>query len=282
LQAQRFDDVVIEPHKITDQIYLLKGAGGNIVILTGDEGTLMIDSQFGDISEKIKTAIADITDHAVKYLVNTHWHGDHTGGNLNFSNDGSTIIAHENVRARVSEDLTRPFRGVTPAPDKAAWPTITFGQDLSIYMNGKQIELLHMHNAHTDGDAFVIFPEDNVIHMGDIFFKDRFPFIDLDTGGSVDGYIGALEAALLIIDDETTIVPGHGNIANKDDLSRFLDMIKTVQERTIEQIKISEEDATLDHAELTEDYESWGDGFINSEKFIRTLQTDYSRKKEEK
>ena len=225
--SQRFADVVIKTHEVGEQIYMLEGAGGNIGIFAGDDGVLMIDGQFSDLSEKIKIAIDSISDHPVKYLVNTHWHGDHTGGNANFAKDGATIIAQHEVRKRLSVDQVRPFGRTTPAADTLAWPTLSFGEDLEIHMNGESVQLMHVHNAHTDGDSFVFFPMANVLHMGDCFFKDRFPFIDLDMGGSVSGAISAIEAAMMIIDEDTVIIPGHGSLANKEDLRRYLAMITT-------------------------------------------------------
>lgn len=269
--SQRFDDVVIKTHEVAEGIYMLEGAGGNIGIFAGDDGVLMIDGQFSDLSEKIKAAINEISDHPVKYLVNTHWHGDHTGGNANFAKDGATIIANHEVRKRLSADQVRLFGRTTPAADTLAWPTISFGEDLEIHMNGESVQLMHVHNAHTDGDSFVYFPKANVLHMGDCFFKDRFPYIDLEKGGSVAGAIDAIEAAMMIIDEETTIIPGHGSLANKEDLRRYLAMINTTRDRvnnvTTEDTKLED----LDVESLTEGYEDWGGGFIDGEKWIGTL-----------
>lgn len=269
--SQRFDNVVIKTHDVADGIYMLEGAGGNIGIFAGDDGVLMIDGQFSDLSEKIKIVIDSISDHPVKYLVNTHWHGDHTGGNANFAKDGATIIAQHEVRKRLTVDQVRPFGRTTPAADTLAWPTLSFGEDMEIHMNGESVQLMHVHNAHTDGDSFVYFPMANVLHMGDCFFKDRFPYIDLEMGGSVAGAIAAIEAAMMIIDEETIIIPGHGSLAKKEDLRRYLAMITTVRDRvnnvSTEETKLED----LDVESLTEGYEDWGGGFINGEKWIGTL-----------
>jgi len=269
--SQRFDDVVIKTHEVAEGIHMLEGAGGNIGIFAGDDGVLMIDGQFSDLSEKIKAAINEISNHPVKYLVNTHWHGDHTGGNANFAKDGATIIANHEVRKRLTADQVRPFGRTTPAADTLAWPTISFGEDLEIHMNGESVQLMHVHNAHTDGDSFVYFPKANVLHMGDCFFKDRFPYIDFEMGGSVAGAIAAIEAAMMIIDEETMIIPGHGSMANKEDLRRYLAMINTTRDRvnnvTSEDTKLED----LDVESLTEGYKDWGGGFIDGEKWIGTL-----------
>jgi len=279
MQAQRnFDDVKITTTKITDNIYMLQGSGGNIGVLTGDEGTLMIDDQFAPLSEKIKSAIQEISDKPVNYLINTHWHGDHTGGNENFANDGALIIAHENVRERMSKDQVRPFGRTTNASPEMAWPKMTFNDKLNFHFNNHNINVIHVHDAHTDGDAFVYFAEANVLHMGDCFFKDRFPFIDTALGGSPEGAIKATSIALMICDDETKIIPGHGSLANKEDLKRYFDMILTMRDRITSAIKSDKTlEETLD-ANLTEGFEGWGDGFINDEKIVKTLYNAYSEK----
>jgi len=275
LTAQRdFSKVEITAEKIKDHLYMLQGSGGNIMISFGDDGVLMIDDQFAPLSEKIQAKITEIAGQDVKFLINTHWHGDHTGGNANFAKDGATIIAQHNVRKRLTVDQVRPFGRTTPAADTLAWPTLSFGEDLEIHMNGESVQLMHIHNAHTDGDSFVFFPISNVLHMGDCFFKDRFPYIDLEMGGSVQGAIEAIEAAMMIINEETVIIPGHGSLANKEDLRRYLAMITTTRDR----VKNVSSDETkledLDVESLTEGYEDWGGGFINSEKWISTLFKD--------
>ena len=275
LNAQNIKDAQITTHKVTDQIYMLEGWGGNIGVFTGDDGTLMIDSQFAELSDKIKAAISEISDNNVHYLVNTHWHGDHTGGNQNFGNEGAVIVGHNNVRERLNKDQTRPFRGTTPAAPEIAWPVITFDDSMQLHHNGESIQLIHVDNAHTDGDAFVYFPKANVIHMGDCFFKDRFPYVDLDSGGTPDGAIKAIEAALLIADDETKIIPGHGSLANKQDLQNCLDMYLEMRDRTKEAL---EDGLTVEQAleaKITAGYEHLVWGFINEEKFMKMLFRAY-------
>lgn len=270
-----WDKVEIKTHQIKDQIYMLEGRGGNIAVFTGDDGTLMIDDQFAPLSEKIKTAIAEISDHPIKFLINTHWHGDHTGGNENFANDGAMIIAHDNVYARLSSDQIRPFGRTTPASPEAAWPQLTFNEEMKIHFNGMSVQLIHVHNAHTDGDAFIYFSEANVLHMGDCFFKDRFPYVDTEMGGSPAGAIEAVELALMLIDEETVIIPGHGSLASKEDLSNYYKMWTTMSERVKQLIadEVSLED--VDFEKTTEGYESWGTGFINPEKMVKTLYNAY-------
>jgi len=274
----QFDQVEIKAEKLTDNLYMLEGAGGNIGVLTGEDGTLMIDSQFGDLSEKIKTTIASLSTGPIKYLVNTHWHGDHTGGNGNFNDHGATIVAHENVRERVSTDqIMKAFGREVKASPKNFWPEITFDKGMDLHMNGQDIMIIHVDNAHTDGDSFIFFVQANVIHMGDVFFKDRFPFIDLGSGGTINGYIKAVQAALMISDSETKIIPGHGAIANQTDLINYHNMLTTMKNRvqaaTVEGKSIEE----MKTAGLDKDYESWGTGFITSDVFINTIWTDLDR-----
>jgi len=210
LFAQRFAGVEIKTTQVSEQIYMLEGAGGNIAVFTGEDGILMIDAQFA--------AIREISDHPITYLVNTHHHGDHVGGNENYNIEGATIIAQHNVRKRMAAPQTK--RDGSPAEDKpiAALPTITFSEGLNVHINGEAVQVTHIHNAHTDGDSFIYFPEANVLHMGDCLFNERFPYIDMKSGGTIKGYLQAVEKALSIVNDDTKIIPGHGNLASVQDL----------------------------------------------------------------
>ena len=275
ISQRDFSDVTITTEQVTDNIYMLQGSGGNIAILTGEDGTIMVDDQFAPLSDKIIAAIKDISDQSVHYLLNTHWHGDHTGGNKNFANAGATIIAHDNVRKRLSTDNVRPFGRTTPAAPKAAWPQLTFNDEMHIHYNNENIHLIHNHNAHTDGDAFVYFSDSNVLHMGDCFFKDRFPFIDTELGGSPDGYIKAIANAILITDTDTKIIPGHGSLATKEDLLNFYSMLITMRDRVKKSISDGQSLEEALEANLTEGYESWGTGFINDEKIVKVLYRAY-------
>jgi len=275
ISQRDFSDVTITTEQVTDNIYMLQGSGGNIAILTGEDGTIMVDDQFAPLSDKIIAAIKDISDQSVHYLLNTHWHGDHTGGNKNFANAGATIIAHDNVRKRLSTDNVRPFGRTTPAAPKAAWPQLTFNDEMHIHYNNENIHLIHNHNAHTDGDAFVYFSDSNVLHMGDCFFKDRFPFIDTELGGSPDGYIKAIANAILITDTDTKIIPGHGSLASKVDLLNYYNMLITMRDRVKKSISDGQSMEEALAANLTEGYESWGKGFINEEAIVKVLYGAY-------
>jgi len=271
----RFDNVVIKTNKVTNNIFMLEGSGGNIGVFVGEDGVFMIDDQYAPLSEKIKAAIATLSDKEIKYLVNTHWHGDHAGGNENFGAAGATIVAHENVRKRLStEQHNKAFNRTTPAAPKVAWPTITFEENMSLHLNGQKIMLIHVHNAHTDGDTFVWFPDSNVLHMGDCFFKDRFPYIDIGSGGSVSGALRAIEVAMMITDADTQIIPGHGTMAVKSDLLSYYQMLSTMYDRVKKEMVAGKTIDEIKTAGLTKDYEGWGAGFINDERIIDIIWTD--------
>ena len=287
LNAQRdFSKVEIKTEKISDNIYMLVGSGGNIGVVVGDKKVLMIDSQFAPLSDKISKAIAGISDKPIEMLVNTHWHGDHTGGNKNFGEKGITIVAHENVRERMSTEQIRPFRKPTPAAPKPAIPTITFKEDITLYVGDETLMAFHVHQAHTDGDAIIYFPKSNVMHMGDTYFKGRYPYIDLGSGGSVMGVLKALNKAIFLADSDTKIIPGHGTLSNKKELMEYRDVITTVIDRVKKAIA---SDMTLEEikaSNLTKEYdEEWGSGFINPDKFMEILYSDLTKEettKEEK
>ena len=258
-------EVKIEPIKLTDQLYVLKGKGGNIGLFIGQDGVFMIDDQFAPLTPKILIAIKKITSKPIKYLINTHWHGDHTGGNENIEKEGALIVAHNNVRKRMSVDQV--VRGKTKkASPESALPVITFTDDMMMYFNNDDVLITHIHNAHTDGDAIIYFTKNNVLHMGDTYFQGKFPYIDLASGGSINGYIAGIEKAILLSNNETKIIPGHGNVAKRSDLKSYLKMLNTIKSNI--QIEIDNK-ATLQEVivnkTITESYKSFN-GWINEEK----------------
>ena len=269
LNAQRFDNVAIKTTKLSDHTYMLEGAGGNIGVSVGEDGVFVIDDQFAPLSEKILTAIKALSDKPLKFLVNTHYHGDHSGGNENMTKAGATIIAHDNVKKRLeAEQRDGSFK------PKEALPVITFNDKLNITINGESIAVFHVENAHTDGDALLYFTKSNVLHTGDTYFNGRYPYIDLSSGGSVAGYISAAKKGLILINNETKIIPGHGKLSNKEDYKNFLTMLETL--RTNIQNAINEgktEDEVKVDESLTKTYDDldFGSGFINSEKIRVTF-----------
>ncbi|RDX38213.1 MBL fold metallo-hydrolase [Kangiella sp. HD9-110m-PIT-SAG07] len=223
-------EVTIKTQQLSDGLYVLFGQGGNIGLSVGDDGVYLIDDQYAPLTDKINHAIDKITEEPVKFVINTHWHGDHTGGNENFGEAGATIIAHDNVRKRMASDQVMEFFGrEVPASPDAALPVLTFDSELSLHLNDDDMRVYHVANAHTDGDAIIYFESDNVLHMGDTYFKIGYPFIDTDSGGSIDGYIAALEKGLTLADDKTQIIPGHGQMATKAEMVKYVAMLKDIR-----------------------------------------------------
>ena len=265
-QDDRFANVTIETVSVTGNISMLIGSGGNIGVSTGDDGLLIIDDQYAPLAAKIRAALSQLNPDAPKFLLNTHFHGDHTGGNADFG-VASIIIAHENVRGRlVAED--------SPS---SALPVITFDDDVTVHFNGENITLIHMPRGHTDTDSVVMFEDSNVVHMGDHFFNGGFPFVDLANGGTVQGYLSNLERALSWIDDETSVIPGHGPLGSKADLLAFYNVVKDTSTtiRVMKSQGISAEEAVTEG--LGDEYESWGQGFINEQRWIETVFESYPR-----
>lgn len=268
--AQNNKEVVIKTNKLSDNVYMLIGQGGNIGVSIGEDGVFMIDDQFARLSPKIIAAIKSLSDKPIKFLVNTHWHGDHTGGNVNFQKEGAIIVAHDNVRKRLVET---PKRDGTMNP-KEAFPVVTFNDKMSIHINGEKVAAFHVDNAHTDGDALLYFSKSNVLHTGDTYFKERYPYIDLNSGGSIEGYINAAKAGLLIIDTETKIIPGHGSESNMAEYAIFLKMLEEITAKVqiaIDNKKTEEEVAKMDAITKKYDDLGYGSGYINSERFRRTI-----------
>ncbi|WP_405292575.1 MBL fold metallo-hydrolase [Algibacter sp. Ld11] len=259
----KFDKVNIKTTQLSDHIYMLEGSGGNIGVSIGNDGVLIIDTQFAPLTPKIISAIKKLSDQPIKIVANTHHHGDHTGGNENLGDLGATIIAHENVRTRLLENS-----------GKSAIPVITFNDKLNIQINNEQVALFHVENAHTDGDAMLYFTESNVLHTGDTYFNARYPYIDINSGGSINGYINAVKSGLMVVDNDTKIIPGHGNLSNKAEYLTFLNMLETVKAAVLKEIKNGKtEDEVSANTLLTKTYDDlgYGDHFINSEKMRRTV-----------
>ena len=263
-------EVEVEAIKITETVYMLTGQGGNIGLCVGEDGVFMIDDQYAVMSEKILAKVKELNDNPLKFVFNTHWHGDHTGGNENMAKEGAIIVAHKNVFKRKSTDqYIKAFKRKIKAAPKGALPTVTFEEDISFHFNNEDIIAKHIHNAHTDGDAFVYFVQSNVIHMGDTYFNARYPFIDISSGGNINGIIEAANAVLMIADDETTIIPGHGSLSNKAELIAYRAMLITMRDRVKTQIKAGKTLAEIQEMKLGKDYdEKYGKNFIKPERFI--------------
>ncbi|GAA3646372.1 MBL fold metallo-hydrolase [Flavivirga jejuensis] len=256
-------EVIIKTHKLTENIYMLEGKGGNIAISIGDDGVFMIDSQFANLTPKITTAIKQLSEKQIKFLANTHHHGDHSGGNANISKLGTNIIAHDNVYKRIKANTKQ---------SKESLPVITFNDKLNLHINNELVIAFHVENAHTDGDSMLYFTENNVLHTGDVYFNGRYPYIDLNSGGSVNGYIEAIKKGLMLLDSESKIVPGHGAISNKAEYESFLTMLQTLKANVLAEIEIGKtENDVANNTKITAKYDALGYGnyFINSERVRR-------------
>lgn len=276
-QQQDFSKTEIKVLHIAGGVYCLQGAGGNIGVSVGDDGIVIIDDEFAPLAPKIKAALKGITDKPIKFIINTHYHGDHTGGNEIFQRD-APIIAHDNARKRLETGTKAAGREVPPAP-KGALPVVTFNDRATLHVNGEEIRAIHFPNAHTDGDVVVYFTKSNVIHMGDLFFHGTFPFIDVDNGGSVKGTIAAVQAVLKMIGEDTQVIPGHGMPTSKEALSNYLDMLKGTVAIENEAIQ---KGMTLDQIKKEKVLVAWSheaSDFVTLEKWEELLYNELTAKK---
>lgn len=269
-QDQDFDKVEIETIPVAQNIYMLTGEGGNIGVATGDDGVLLIDDQYAPLTTKIKAAVSQISDQPIKFLINTHWHFDHTGGNENLGSSGVVIVAHDEVYTRMSTDqFIEAFGRSIPASPPEALPKITFNDTVTFHLNGQTIQGFHVEPAHTDGDTVIYFPEADVIHTGDVYFNGMYPFIDTSSGGSIDGMILAVEKVLALAGSETKIIPGHGALSNRAELETYQKMLVDVKSKTetaiAQGLSLEEFIASNPTAEYDQ---SWGQGFLNAEAFL--------------
>lgn len=267
--AQRdMSNVEIKTTPVAGNIYMLEGQGGNIAVSTGPDGVLMVDDQFAPLAGKITAAIEKLDQGPIKFLLNTHWHGDHTGGNAHFGKKAN-IVAHTNVRKRLAGKSDTA---------KEALPVVTFGDSASVHINGEEVRLIHLGPAHTDGDSIIHFTQSGVFHMGDQFFNGRFPFVDLGSGGDVAGLLKNIEAALKLIPAEAKIIPGHGALATKADLEKYRDMLVETTGLVKKAIADGKTLADVKAAGLPEKYKDWGSGFINANRWLEISYNSLSKK----
>jgi len=270
---QDFSKVEIKATKVSGNIYMLQGSGGNIGVSVGADGILIVDDQFAPLADKIKAALKTLGEGKLKFILNTHYHGDHTGGNVVFGLD-APIIAQTNVRKR----LQQPPQGQQPAP-KEALPVITFDQSVSVHFNGEEIRVLHFPHGHTDGDAIIFFTSSNVVHMGDDFFNGMFPFVDIDSGGDVAGYVKNVGDVLGKLPAGAKIIPGHGPLATADDLKKFHDMLVTTTGIVQQKIKAGKTLEQIKTEGLPDEWKSWGEGFIKTDRWIETIYRSFTASK---
>lgn len=270
---QNFDKVEIKTQKLNDTTYTLIGAGGNMGLSVGEDAVFLIDDQYAPLTPKILAAIKALTAKPVTFVINTHWHGDHAGGNVNMGKAGALIIAHDNVRKRLSSDqFNELFKSSTPPMAKAGLPVVSFSQDVTFHLNGEEIFAFHVPKAHTDGDAIIHFRKGNVIHTGDTYFNGLYPFIDYSSGGTPDGVIAAADRVLALADDNTKIIPGHGPLSNKAELKVYREMLATVTGRIKALLQQGKKLDDILAARPTADFdERWGKGFLAPPKFVEML-----------
>jgi cyclase len=274
-----YDTVRIRPVKITEQIYMLKGAGGNIGVLIGDEGSLMIDNQFAPLSNKINGAIKTLSPGEIRFAINTHIHGDHSGGNENFKKMGAILVAHAHVRDRMMKESKTRDNRVLPPRDQAAWPMVTFTDKINFHFNDEDILLHHIDRGHTDGDVIIQFKKANVVHTGDAFVRYGYPYIDINSGGSVNGFINTLDKILLLIDDNTKVIPGHGELAGKADVKKLRDQMANIRDQVAAALKKGKKPDELPALGITDPYEAeLGKGFLKGKDFVLIVAEDLSRK----
>jgi glyoxylase-like metal-dependent hydrolase (beta-lactamase superfamily II) len=276
-QERDFSKVEIKVTKVAGNVYMLEGSGGNIAASVGEDGIVVVDDEFAPLAEKIQAALKGlgITDKPVRFVINTHFHGDHTGGNAPFASGGSTVIAQENVRKRL---MSGGFSGTGgsvrmeyKAEGKAGLPIITFEHDVTVHLNGEDIRALHFPAGHTDGDSVIFFPKNNVVHMGDDFVRYGFPFIDVASGGSVEGMIAGVEGAVAQLPADVKVIPGHGALSTLDDVRAYVTMLKETSGAVK---KALAEHKTLDQMKqekILASWQKWSGDFVNTDVFTETL-----------
>ena len=281
---QDMSKVEIRTEKLADDVWVLYGAGGNIGLCSGPDGALFVDDQFAPLSPKILAAAKSASDAPVRWVVNTHWHGDHVGGNENMVAAGATLIAHDRVRQRMIEgqDNKTFGRKVDPAPAKAL-PVITFSDTTTLHVNSEDVVAFHVAPAHTDGDVIVWFPKANVVHMGDTYFSASYPIIDLESGGSIDGMVAASERVLSRIDDATKVIPGHGKVSDKAGLQKYHDMLVGTRAAVAKLVKAKK---TVDEAVAAKPTapwdDAWGQGSMKPVLYTTLLYTELAAAKKMK
>jgi len=266
-------DQEIIPVQVTEQIYMIAGDGGNIGLFIGEDGTFLVDDQFAPLTEKIVAAIKSVGGDYPKFLINTHYHGDHTGGNEKLGQGGTLIFSHDNVRDRLDTgSFLEAFNMKRASVAKEGLPVVTFSENISFHLNGDNVRAMHVPNAHTDGDSFIYFKGANVIHAGDFFFNGFYPFIDVGHGGSLKGMINAVDKVLSLVDENTKIIPGHGPMGNKEQLTSYRQMLGTAYER-LRKLKAAGNTAqeAVAAKPLADLEATWGDGLFKSDRWIELI-----------
>jgi cyclase len=280
LQAQQtdFSKVEVKATKVAGNVYMLEGLGGNIGVSVGDDGILIVDDQYAPLADKIRAALKGLADKKLRFILNTHWHGDHTGGNIAFGPE-APVIAHDNVRKRMStEQKSEFFKRTTPASPKEALPLITFNESLSVHFNGEDIRAIHFPHGHTDGDIVVFFTNSNVVHLGDDFFAGRFPFVDLESGGNVEGLIKNIGELMGKIPEGAKLIPGHGPISTIEDLKSYHRMLQQTTDIVRKKIAAGKTVAQIKTEGLPDEWKTWGTGFIKTDLWLEIVYNSLTKK----
>jgi glyoxylase-like metal-dependent hydrolase (beta-lactamase superfamily II) len=281
-QDEDFSKVQIKVTKVAGNVYMLEGSGGNIGASVGDDGIVIVDDQYAPLADKIQAALKGITDKPVRFIINTHYHGDHTGGNAYFQKQ-APIIAHDNVRKRLESGGAAgngaSIHMETKPQPKEALPIITFDHDVTVHLNGEDIRALYFPAGHTDGDSVIFFPKSNVVHMGDDFVTYGFPFIDVDSGGSIDGMIDGVEKVIAQVPPDVKIIPGHGPISNLDDVRAYLSMLKGTREAVAKALKEGKALDQMKQAKLLASWKKYSGDFVNEDAFLETLYNSLTGQK---
>ncbi len=275
-QQQDFSKVEVKVIPAAGNIYMLQGAGGNIGVSAGSDGILIVDDQYAPLAEKIRSALKSINSGKLKFVLNTHWHGDHTGNNATFGPE-APIIAQENVRKRLSAEQHVMGETIAPSPAEAL-PVITFQDSVSVHFNGEEIKVIHYPHGHTDGDSVIFFTKSNVVHMGDDFFRDRFPFVDLESGGSVQGMTAGVAKVLSQIPPDAKVIPGHGPLSTVEDLKTYHRMLVETTAIVQKQITANKTLPQVKAAGLPDQWKEWGSGFIKTDLWIETIYNSLTKK----
>jgi cyclase len=268
-QQQDFSKVEVKATPVAGHIYMLQGAGGNIGVSVGSDGVLIVDDEFAPLADKIRAALKGIGDGKIAFILNTHWHGDHTGGNPVFGRE-APIIAQDNVRKRLMTEQ-HVMGNTTPPMSKEGLPVITFAESLSVHFNDEEIKVIHFPHGHTDGDSVIFFTGSNVIHMGDDFFAGRFPFVDLESGGSVTGMAENVAKVLAEIPDDAKIIPGHGPLSTKADLKAFHRMLVETTAIVRKEIAAGKDLKAIQAAGLPDEWKPWGSGFVDTDRWLASV-----------
>lgn len=274
LAAQpNWDTITVRAQALRGGVYMLTGAGGNIGLSVGADAAFLVDDQYAPLTQKIIAAVRSVTSQPIRFVVNTHWHGDHTGGNENIGKTGALIVAHDNVRKRMSvEQFNSVFNSRTAPSPAGALPVVTFNDSVSFHINGDELVAFHIPPAHTDGDVVVHFTRADVVHMGDTYFATGYPYIDVSSGGHVDGVVAVADRVLAGCNAQTIIIPGHGPVSGCEQLRTYRNVVATVRDRVRAAMQRGQTLEQLKAAGLTAEFDAqWGRGFIRPPVFVELV-----------